>query len=642
MQLNAILSRSFFIRAILLFWAHLKQAYLESGFHQGFCRLCDAISKSASESSIFAFLKKDGTLTLAFPKSRLYRGAEAVFNIPRLLAGRLWKNKTVRQSKFIRLCRILGRRTWAMVAILFALMLVVPHAKWNNLYGFLGIFLITILFFLAAVGKKAQVRRLETERFSVYFVFYAVILTLGLIFSVYFGLSLRFFLFHFTGLIAVLLLVNAITTKRQLKALLVVLLIGLTVCSLYGCYQRIAGVEVVASQVDYSLSLNQGIPGRVYSFFDNPNNFAEILVMLVPFYLAFIALAKGWKKKCLVLICMLPALWAILQTYSRSGWIGLCLAVLIFLAFQNWRLVPLCIVILLIAIPLLPKTMINRMMSIGNSEDSSTMYRFQIYDTLWPMFRDFWFSGVGLGSDAVKKVIMTYPTRLLNGAYPIHSHNTYLQLWLEAGIFAPICYLGGTFYQIKQGVRSMKNCSSDLKYILSASIGGLIGIMVIALAEYTWFYPRVMFLFWLLLGVLMAAAKLAEQESKDKMTEEDTKTFPIVGANAWNPAWNPALAHVQKGEMPHPAKRMEDAPVFETAQREDTRSQMPKEEDPAAEGNQILDQLTLEEKQQMVRQFYDLSEPDEQETETPLWELEWELGLLDDDSPVDDSPDTRS
>ena len=184
MQLNAILSRSFFIRAVLLFWAHLKQAYLESGFHQGFCRLCDAIAKSAAESNIFAFLKKDGALTLAFPKSRLYHSAETVLNAPRSLAGRLWKKKTVRRSKFIRLCRILGRRTWALVAVLFALMLVVPHAKWNNLYGFLGILLITILFFLAMVGKKAQVKRLEADRFSVYFIFYAVILTLGLIFSV--------------------------------------------------------------------------------------------------------------------------------------------------------------------------------------------------------------------------------------------------------------------------------------------------------------------------------------------------------------------------------------------------------------------------------------------------------------------------
>jgi putative inorganic carbon (HCO3(-)) transporter len=640
--LNKTVSRSFFVQAVLLLWTYLKQAYLESGFHRLFCRLYAAVSKGVSESRIVAFLGRDGTLTKAFPQSRLYRWTAAVLDAPRRLTNWLWRNPVVRQSKAVRLCRILGRRTWVLLALLFALMLVVPHAKWNNLYGFLGIFLITVLFFLAAAGKKAKIKRLETERFSVYFVIYAVVLLLGLLFSVHFGLSLRFFLFHLTGLMAALLLVSVITTKSQLKALLAVLLVGLTICSLYGCYQRIVGVEVVASQVDYSLALNQGIPGRVYSFFDNPNNFAEILVMLVPLYLAFIAMARGWKRKCIAFVCLLPALWAILQTYSRSGWIGLCLAALIFLAFQNWRLVPACIGLLLVAIPFLPQTVINRILSIGNSNDSSTMYRFQIYDTLWPMFRDFWVSGAGLGSDTVKEVIMTYPTRLLNGAYPIHSHNTYLQLWLEAGILAPICYLGGTFYQIKQGLRGMKRCSADLKYILSAAIGGLVGVMVIALAEYTWFYPRVMFLFWLLLGILMAASKLALQEGETAEAAAVQPEMPLVpekkqrkkNVSASGTA-KTASAPLKGKQKRHPASHSTE--VKKETAPEDTavsEPQEPREHGPEETAQDMLARLTLEEKQEMVRQFYDLPGPDE--LETPIWALEMELGLTEEAPPDSD------
>lgn len=68
----------------------------------------------------------------------------------------------------------------------------------------------------------------------------------------------------------------------QLMVALAVL--GLSVAALYGCYQSYIGVDIVASQQD--MNLNQGMPGRVYSFFDNPNNFAEQLAMLLPLNLA--------------------------------------------------------------------------------------------------------------------------------------------------------------------------------------------------------------------------------------------------------------------------------------------------------------------------------------------------------------------
>lgn len=656
-----IFSSSFFLRHLLLFWCWLQEAYLASRFHRVVSRLCVALANGGRESRVFAALRRDGTLTRAYPDSRFYRLVCKVLDAPGALFDWLWRKRAVRQSFFVRLLRILGRRTWAMLALLFALMLVVPHAQWNNLYGFLGIVLITLLFFLAAAGRRGTGRRLDGEGFSFYFAVYALLLLLGLVCSMHFGLSLRFFLFHLTCLLTVLLLSSAVSTRRQLKCLLGILLVGLTLCALYGCYQRMVGVEVVASQVDYTLELNQGIPGRVYSFFDNPNNFAEILVMLMPLYLAFFCLVKGWRKG-IVLLCMVPALWAMMQTYSRSGWIGLALAALVFLAFQNWRLIPACALAVLVALPFLPQTVLNRILSIGNSNDSSTLYRFQIYDTLWPMFRDFWASGVGLGSDTVKEVIQTYPTKLLNGAYPIHSHNTYLQLWLEAGILAPIAYLGGTFYQIKQGVRGMKHCSKELKYIISAAIGGLVGVMVIALAEYTWFYPRVMFLFWLLLGILMVAAKLASGEGEAAQEAEAAQSRTptsfeqaeagraetarhrarrLVLRPAPGPGEGSGPGGAEDGLAPGPEAGVREAvdPLAGASWAEELPAEEPPEASPVdappEEDHAPLAGLTLAEKEAVLKQFYDVPGPDQ--LKTPLWELELELGLTEEGGPFEET-----
>ena len=40
--------------------------------------------------------------------------------------------------------------------------------------------------------------------------------------------------------------------------------------------------------------------------------------------------------------------------------------------------------------------------------------------------------------------------------------------------------------------------------------------MVVGLAEYTWFYPRNMFIYWFLFGVIAACIKLAGKGSAER------------------------------------------------------------------------------------------------------------------------------
>ena len=44
--------------------------------------------------------------------------------------------------------------------------------------------------------------------------------------------------------------------------------------------------------------------------------------------------------------------------------------------------------------------------------------------------------------------------------------------------------------------------------MLAAAVSALCGILVVSIAEYTWFYPRNMFLFWFLFGVIAVCIKL--------------------------------------------------------------------------------------------------------------------------------------
>ena len=102
---------------------------------------------------------------------------------------------------------------------------------------------------------------------------------------------------------------------------------------------------------------------------------------------------------------------------------------------------------------------------------------------------------------------------MFDGNYPIHTHNNYLQVWGEMGIVGLITFLGTILYQLKQGVKAyLRTTDKRLRRFQAAAVAGFCGILLISAAEYTWFYPRNMFFYWFLFGVIMACAKLAPEE----------------------------------------------------------------------------------------------------------------------------------
>ena len=106
----------------------------------------------------------------------------------------------------------------------------------------------------------------------------------------------------------------------------------------------------------------------MYSFFDNPNNFAEQLEMLLPLNLALFLNCR-WRGKLLSLVSLALGLVAIGATYGRASWIGLAFALVVFLALMNWRWVPVFLVLGLAAIPFLPETIYNRILTIFRAGD---------------------------------------------------------------------------------------------------------------------------------------------------------------------------------------------------------------------------------------------------------------------------------
>lgn len=501
---------SLLCRWLVCFWNALRTVWHESAIGGWFHRRRLGLAAAGQSSRVVNFVTRDGGVTRAWKESLFGRLFVGLWNLParllkalyRALSG-LWDG-----SLAFRGLTALGRSAAALVGLFTLWMLVSPHEAWNNMYGFLAA---AAVFALYSVGCADREGRLEVGRFGPYFAFYAVFIALGLVGSFSRSLSLRFFLFHMTCFLLAVVTVSAVREYRQLKTLLILAGVGLTAAALYGCYQGYIGVEVVASQQD--MMLNKDMPGRIYSFFDNPNNFAEVLVMLLPLVGALTLNAKGWRGRLGGVVALGLGVAALGMTYSRSSWLGLVLAVVVFLVLMDWRFLPAMLVVGVCAIPVLPQSILNRILTIGNMKDSSARYRIAIYEDTARLLKDYGVTGVGLGSDVTRRVFLHYPT-LYDGNYPIHTHNNYLQMWAEIGIFGLLAYLGLIFGQIREGLRAFRAANKELKRILAAALGGLVGLLAIGLVEYTWFYPRNMFLFWVLFAVVASCVKLAEKEQK--------------------------------------------------------------------------------------------------------------------------------
>lgn len=509
-----MLQHSICLRALLALWAALRTALCTPWPHSLTARcwrgLEEAMDRALSGSLLIRALSRESGLDRAWPDSltarvcsALGRWLPAPFRALYRAAPALWEG-----SLLFRLLSGLSRYTSTLLGLLALSMLVVPHARWNNLYGFLGAAAIAALFVLGAGSERIQPESgLTGPRLPVFFLFVLTAFAGSLSLS----LSLRFFLFHLTGLCFALLLVSSVQRVEQVQRTVGIGLAGLFVACLYGCVQGIRGVAVVASQQD--LYLNAGMPGRVYSFFDNPNNFAELIVMLLPLALGLLLHTHSRLGRLACIACLGMGLAAIGYTYSRSGWLGLALAVFVFLALQERRMVPLAIVGVLLALPLLPRTILNRVLTIGDLRDSSTTYRFSIYEASFTLLEDYWFQGVGLGSDVMTQAFREYPP-MFDGNHPIHTHNNYLQMLAELGLAGALAYLWLVLGQLKTGIRAFyTSTDARLRSLLAAAVGAFCGILLIGVAEYTWFYPRNMFLFWFLFGIIGACIKLAKKEA---------------------------------------------------------------------------------------------------------------------------------
>ena len=353
--------------------------------------------------------------------------------------------------------------------------------KWK--FDGIGFFIIIFIavYLVAAVTSFAPVKSFSI--WAIYFVFMAV----------YF------------------VIINSVNTKKLLNNLLTCFVIsGFLVC-LYGVAQYLFGWDTTQAWMDEEMFTD--IKMRIYSTLGNPNVLGEYILLVLPVSIGLMWTRRSAAAKIVYAGISALMFAALILTFSRGCWIGLLVAAAIFITFAAGKLWGFGLLALPIIPMVLPESIINRFMSIGDMEDSSTSYRVYIWMGTLAMMKDFWISGIGMGQEAFTQV---YPFYSYNAIVAPHSHNLFLQILVESGVAGIAVFLLVVFLFLRRIMTGYQigGKGNQLSTIMTAIAAGVCGFLMQGMFDNCFYNYRVMLVFWCVIAMGRACVYVAEQRSE--------------------------------------------------------------------------------------------------------------------------------
>ena len=313
-------------------------------------------------------------------------------------------------------------------------------------------------------------------------------------------LSIAFILFYFVW-------INTVKTKKQFTFYILVFVLAGALSAVYGIYQYFFGD--IYSQAWLDEDMFEEIKMRVYSTFTNPNVFGEYLLLVIPFSTMLVLDAKDWLKRIFWIGISGILILALILTFSRGCWLGLIFSFFVMAILFDKRLIWFGVLGLIAAPFLLPQSILQRFLSIGNMKDTSTSYRVYIWLGTIAMLKDYFLCGIGLGTTTFNTI---YPLYAYSEVVAPHSHSLYLQLFVEYGLTGFIVFTGIIYNFFKE---TIIHYTKKKDFMTIASIAAMAGFLLQSATDYTWYNYRVLLIFWIVIAIGISTTKLEENTNQE-------------------------------------------------------------------------------------------------------------------------------
>ena len=375
--------------------------------------------------------------------------------------------------------------------------------------------LISLCYFLKLIRGK---RTFSFEIFDLFVLMFSMLIFFSGAVSVSKMGSLRpalvylcFTLFYFPA-------INMIRSKEMIKRSVAVLMFSGFLVAIYGVFQNYFGV---GNQTWQDSDMFSDITGRVVSTLENPNVLAEYLILIIPFTIVSLFIAKQAKTRMPYVIYIIFTILCLVFTWSRGSWLGFIISSAILLIIINRKVIA-GYVGGLILVPLAPlvlsETIIQRFTSIGNITDSSTSYRVSIWTASLNLIRRHLIEGIGVGVESFKLVYPGFALAGIEGAP--HSHSLYLQVCVESGIAGLIVLVFIIFFFAQYCFTAIKKAGEKyVKLLIAAGMCAVFGFLLNGFTDYVWYNYRVYLMFWLTVAITVAVCRfsLKNQNQNDEI-----------------------------------------------------------------------------------------------------------------------------
>jgi len=413
-----------------------------------------------------------------------------------------WQN-----SKLINLCKgSIFLKFDFLLGAFFCGMYFIPHQYWSNILAVAAAFGLLVIYAFLCAAKRRSV--LYPKKLGLPFLIFVALTPITMLYTTDVPNSFRVLLFFFAAFSFAWIVASNIDSKEKLHDILAWIYVIVIFTAVYAIMQRAMGLKPNLTFIDEKL--NPNMPARVFSTVDNPNNYAELVVLFTPLAAVFAMNVKNMFKRFVACVLLALPMLALVMTYSRSGWLSIALTVFIFVYYTNKKLIPWIFVAGFLALPFLPASVMTRLSNLVNVSDKSASFRIQLWQSCLTLLGmdNRWITGIGLGPYTYNHNLMLVTTRDIAQGMS-HTQMLYMDLVMEWGILGLISFM----WLIISKIITAANCIYETKneYIkgtLIASVSSFLGIAILSIFEYIWFYPRILYAYFILLGLMIACIKM--------------------------------------------------------------------------------------------------------------------------------------
>lgn len=425
------------------------------------------------------------------------------------------QNKTdkIRENSFL----LSNFDIFILIAIIFTF-LVSTFAS-TEIIGMVSFFvpLLVVIKVLITKGEKIEFEKCNFFLFVYLIICFITNFTSSMPAQSFYGFmkTLIYFAFYFA-------LCQFLKNKKQyIPVILFVIASIVSIESIIGLMQNVAGLENISTWQDTSYVNPEDVLSRVYGTLQpyNPNLFGGYLIVGFTSLIAMcgIYFSRGKIKSGITaLVFTFISALCIFLTGCRGAYLALFVIIIgiilasfqiIFNDYTNeklknlWKYLISLFCLGSVAFMTFNHGILHRLMSIFIlREDSSTSFRMNVYNSAIQMFQDNPICGIGVGNKVFREVYGLY---MLSGFDALSCYCVFLEIAVESGIFALIAYLLFLGTLLINGIKSFIT-SKDLNYkiIVASATIAILAVMMHGLFDTVYFRPQIQYVFWTMTAIL--------------------------------------------------------------------------------------------------------------------------------------------